>query len=209
MSQETRSLLLRLFFALALGVLLVGGWNLPLIISVAKPQVISLAADQAKSSETEIPNLEDESFYYPQLGIKAPLQISRQTSPLVVQDWPTIEKALRQGVSLSFQAENFEETHFAFLTGHSSDVYPHKYSAIFASLGQGEAGDRFYLKTVGVLYIYQVTEKQILNPGDTSAFEKLEERVGEKLRIGLVTCWPPPTRNSRLVVLAELVEVQK
>lgn len=178
-------------------------WNWSLVENVVKPVTLPLwpkvqPAQQAAAGE---------QFSYPSLGITAPFSEHPQTSPLVIADWPKLLPTLRQGLSLSYANDDFSKANFAYLVGHSSDTIPEPYAAIFAGLGQAKVGDRFTLSRQGTLWQYQVVSREIVDPGNMSAFSEAQLRLGHdpsKPELALVTCWPVFTTRERLIVLGEL-----
>lgn len=172
-------------------------WYWPLISTLLRPSLISYAP--AKAQETKL----DNHIYYPSLGIVSPIKISPETSPLKYKDWSEIRASLFDGVSLAFIEKNFAESNFNFITGHSSDIYPHKYAAIFASLGQAVNGDEITIKIEGVEQRYKVVDKKILDPRNIKAFNELRSLRANIKRIVLVTCWPLLTTKNRMVIIAD------
>jgi LPXTG-site transpeptidase (sortase) family protein len=178
-------------------------WNIQTVLTIARPSVIKLAtASTLPIADTvAVPKKGDLSFHFPRLGINAPITESADSSPLKQQDWQQIKLALTKGVSLSYEGSDFETAPLAFVTGHSSDTYPHPYSGVFAGLGQAKIGDVFTVYRNEKGYQYTIEQISIVNPTDTQAFLHLRPTDATSQYVALVTCWPLFTTNQRLVVL--------
>lgn len=95
------------------------------------------------------------------------------------------------------------ETGNAFIFGHSSNFpwLPGNYNQVFALLDQLEAGDEIIAYYGQKKYVYVVSEKTVVKPGDVKA---LSDRDGTKKELSLMTCWPVGTTLKRMLVFAEL-----
>ncbi len=187
------------YLPLTAAILFAAVWYYPLLSGLLKPSVIVPIAQAIREDKTPTNN----TLFYPNLGITSPLIVSKETSPLKYQDWNTIRQALRNGVNLAFTEESFDNSNFAFVTGHSSDTYPHKHASIFAGLGQAKVDDEILLNIDETIYVFKVVETKVLNPTDIKDFEELQKNESGKKRIALVTCWPVLTTKNRLVIMAE------
>lgn len=89
-----------------------------------------------------------------------------------------------------------------YLFAHSTDAPWNitRYNAVFYLLRELEAGDQVVVFFGGKKFIYQVTEKKIVNPTETGFFEQKEEEL-----LVLQTCWPPGTTQKGLLVFAKRV----
>jgi len=186
---------------LALTVGMTAFWYAPVLYSLGRPIYLQKFASGSIKPVTSLPN---NTMSYPRLGIDAPVSISPTSSPLKTQDWSIIRQALNQGVSLSFTEKDLSSAHLAFLTGHSSDSYPHPYSSVFAGLGEAKEGDKLYLNVDGSLHTYQVISHQEIDPYDISAFKNIAPNDSNSY-LAVVTCWPVLTTNKRLVLLTKLL----
>lgn len=204
MGQTARSRTVRhwLWSWVALSLLVAVGWYGHIIRGLAQPVLIKLTAPLTAAAETP-PSLPDNSFSYPSLGISAPVTVSPRTSPLELKDWTVVRRSLQEGVHLSFPEDTWTESRFAYLTGHSSDSYPHRYSSVFAALGQAKPDDLFWLNVSGTTSAFRVLGVSVINPADIAVWDQLARQEGSRRRLALVTCWPLLTTNSRLVVEAE------
>ena len=90
-----------------------------------------------------------------------------------------------------------------FLFSHSTDspLNVARYNAVFFLLRKLEAGDKIIVYFADRRYEYEVVEKRITNPKDTSA---LTTETSEESLI-LMTCDPPGTTWRRLLVFAKPV----
>lgn len=173
-------------------------WQGALFLALLRPAFTQIGI-------VSVPSMPSQGLTYARLGITAPVTVSAATSPLETQSWGQIRQALTQGVSLAFDGPTFTEARLAFLTGHSSDTYPHAYSTVFAPLGQSAIGDEFELRLAEQTSKYRVQDRQTLSPTATERFLALAPADGQPNRVVLVTCWPPLTTNQRLVVVGEQV----
>ena len=90
-----------------------------------------------------------------------------------------------------------------FLFSHSTDspLNVARYNAVFFLLRKLEAGDKIIVYFADRRYEYEVVEKRITNPKDTSA---LTTETSEESLI-LMTCDPPGTTWRRLLIVAKPV----
>jgi LPXTG-site transpeptidase (sortase) family protein len=88
-----------------------------------------------------------------------------------------------------------------FLFSHSTDSPANfsRYNAIFYLLRRMESGDKIIVYFAGKKYLYEVTDKVIVEASDTSWLESrsdLEELI-------LMTCDPPGTTLRRLLIISK------
>ncbi len=194
----------RLAVACVLPVFVLALLQYPVWVSLLRPKITHVLPKLGPTvhplKEVQVDNV----FVYPSLSIQAHLIELPQTSPLVTQSWAAIRGALRQGVSLSYEGETFDAASLAFITGHSSDTYPHAYASIFAGLGQGHIGDIFSFRRQGKSYTYKVIDKKVISPQDTQSFLNLAPPANKPHRLALVTCWPVLTTKNRMMIVGEL-----
>lgn len=91
----------------------------------------------------------------------------------------------------------------SFIFGHSSN-YPWmkgNYNDVFALLDELVAGDEIIVYYGQKKFVYKVTDKKVVRPGDVKA---LSERDPNKKELTLMTCWPIGTTYNRLLVFTEL-----
>jgi len=86
--------------------------------------------------------------------------------------------------------------------GHSSyyKAKPGNYKTIFAKLNQLVSGDTIKVTRENKDYSYKVSESKIVKPEDVSVVSQDKS----KKQLTLITCWPPKTTTSRMVVSATL-----
>lgn len=145
-------------------------------------------------------------IFIPKIGKNAPIvEVSDQN--LIAQKWGDLEKdiqgALKDGVvhypgtATPGQPGNF------FITGHSSYYFweHSKYKDIFALLDQLEVGDRYVIYYNQKKYVYEVIEKKIVPPSDTSV---LRPEGNDEIST-LMTCHPVGTDLNRLIIRAKRV----
>ncbi|MBC7503623.1 class E sortase [Candidatus Gracilibacteria bacterium] len=95
----------------------------------------------------------------------------------------------------------------AFIFGHSSN-YPwikSEYNDVFALIDTLQNGDEIIVYYNQHKYIYRITDRVIVEPGNTKV---LSARDPNKKEISLMTCWPVGTALNRYIIFGELVENQ-
>lgn len=173
-------------------------WYGELVYNLAKPTLVSYAPVIAKQQ-----TLPPSYIRIPSLGVVAPMTVAAQTNPMENKDWNVIRQALTQGVALSYTTPTFNDAGLAFITGHSSDGYPHAFASVFAPLGQLNKDETFEIKVDGHVYTYTVVDKDVFAPTDIQRFTQLASSDSNKQRVVLVTCWPVLTTRNRLVIIGE------
>lgn len=144
-----------------------------------------------------------EGFSYPRLGIVAPAQVLQGVSPYRYEDWGQLTQALRQGLGVTYEGSSLDTATRIYITGHSSDSYPHRYSSIFAGLGQVRIDDTFTLTQKGSTTEYRVITKKAVDPTQVYAYVQANPSKAGIQQAILVTCWVPLTTTQRLVIIAE------
>lgn len=92
-----------------------------------------------------------------------------------------------------------------FIFWHSSN-YPwiqSQYNDVFALLDQLDAGDEIIIFYNQKKFVYHITDKSIVKPGDVKT---LGSRDPNKKEISLMTCWPVGTTLERIIVFGQLEE---
>lgn len=92
-----------------------------------------------------------------------------------------------------------------FIFGHSSN-YPwiaSEYNDVFALVDTLENGDEIIVYYDQKKFVYRITDRAIVEPGDTDV---LSARDPSKKEISLMTCWPVGTALERYIIFGELVE---
>lgn len=142
-------------------------------------------------------DLSDNQLLIPKISVNAP--IIWGSAP----DDATMLANLRQGVvHYGFTALPSDGKGKVFISGHSSSPLwdPGKYKTVFANLDRVEIGDQLALTYQGVVYLYAVTNKQVVKPTDTSVLDQTDEPT-----LALMTCVPVGTSLNRLIVTSELI----
>ena len=208
MKPSVKAVVRRVAVITGLAALLLLAWNVPTLLTAGTPAVrAEIAAITGNPPDDPVLDGSADRIVYPRLYIDAPYTESAHTSPLDSEDWNNIRSALTQGASLNFAGASFDDSSFSYLTGHSSDTYPHPYSSVFAALGQAKPGDTFYVTGGDKIRKYVVKSTQVIEPTDLNAFSQasLTSGMGATQHIALVTCWPLFTSLRRMVVVGELV----
>lgn len=114
-----------------------------------------------------------------------------------------IQTALENGVVHYADTAQPGQNGNSVIVGHSSNniFNKGKYKFAFVLLGRLDIGDIFYLQKDGKRYTYQVYEKKIVKPDDVSVLAGRDKPATATL----ITCDPPGTSLSRLVVVAEQI----
>lgn len=97
----------------------------------------------------------------------------------------------------------------SFIFGHSSNFpwIDGDFNDVFALLDKVVFDDEIVVYYGQEKYIYKVRSKNVIRPGDVSVL-KSNEKSGKK-ELTLMTCWPIGTTLNRLVLTADLIEIQK
>ncbi len=99
------------------------------------------------------------------------------------------------------------ETWNMFIFWHSSN-YPWikwEYNDVFVLLDNLVYGDEITVYYGQKKYVYVITEKKVIKPGDVDVLNRPEW----KKELSLMTCWPIWTVLNRLIVFAELKETKE
>lgn len=162
------------------------------------PNVKSQAQTQSKYS---FANLEDNHLFIPKIYVNAPIIWN---SP---SDEKTMLSNLQNGVVHYDGTALPDEKGNVFITGHSSYYAwdKGKYKTAFTLLPKLEKGDQIALAYNNHVYIYEVTEKIVVNPTDTWVLSPTSTPT-----LSLMTCIPIGTNLKRLIVRTKAIpQVQK
>lgn len=192
--------LLSIFGLIFIG--LVCAWYYPVLISLFRPVLVA-ESEEVRLADEQTQELATNTLRFARLGINTPLAESAQMNPLNYEDWDIIREILLDGVALTYAGPSYQQAPTALVIGHSSDTYPHPYSAIFAGLGQTKINDHFQIDVMDDERNFTVVQIDQVRPNDTSYFNNLASYSGSTKRIALVTCWPPLTTRNRLVIVGE------
>jgi sortase A len=117
------------------------------------------------------------------------------------------QRALTKGVAHAKGSVFPGQIGNTFLFSHSSvNVYDaNRYNSVFYLLRKLNEDDVFYLIYQGEIYQYRVSETKIVEADDV----KYLDANTQKNQATLMTCWPPGTTLQRLLVIGDLVSIQK
>lgn len=138
------------------------------------------------------------SIYIPKIGAKAKI-IANVNSVNDKEMKEKLEKGVAHAAGTSLPGEEGGVYLFAHSTDSTFNIAA--YNAVFYLLRDLVENDQIYVFFGGELYKYKVTQKHIVEGGDTSWLTKAKE--GQQ-RLILQTCWPPGTTWKRLIVVADL-----
>jgi LPXTG-site transpeptidase (sortase) family protein len=161
------------------------------------PQQSLFAPPVAEAEPTPVNPLEGMRLVIPKLAVEAPLI----EAPFVAQQWDisrlTNEVAHLAGTAYPGQPGN------AVLAGHIT--IPGGGWGPFQELDQLEAGDRVFIEQGRLTWVYEVTERRIVEPGDVEVAFPTNDT-----RLTLLTCagWSDilDSYAQRIVVIALLVQ---
>jgi LPXTG-site transpeptidase (sortase) family protein len=158
---------------------------------VSATPIIIGADDIAASSTPEV--------IIPKINVEIPLNFSVGTT-----NEDQIENALEDGVvHYPTTVLPGQKGNTAFFGHSSNNIFnPGHYKFAFVLLHELVPGDTFYLTYNGKVYVYQVYDKQIVDPSNVSVLGNVPGKVATAT---LITCDPPGTSLHRLVVWGEQV----
>ncbi len=159
----------------------------------------SQPAASPPTNNSPFSDLADNQLYLPKIDVRTP----------IVWDSSFEEKAmlanLQKGV-VHYGGTDFPATDKGnvFITGHSSYYWwdSGKYKTVFANLDKLATGDQSALTYQGKVYVYQVYEKIVVKPSETSVLDTTPKPI-----LTLMTCTPVGTSLNRLIVKSNLVGV--
>jgi len=143
------------------------------------------------ASPTEAPT--DDALYLtiPTLGIE----------DLMVHDSYSEEKLDESAIHLPDTGFPWQPDSNTYIAGHRMGYYGSDSFLVFFRLNELERGDKVTLKdSLGIEYVYQVTEQLVVGPGDVSVMNS----VAGKSIVSLQTC-TLPDYSDRLIVRGELL----
>ncbi len=138
------------------------------------------------------------SIIVPKIGGNAP--VIENIDPYNEHEY---RNALENGVAHANGSVVPGEKGNTFLFAHSSDNFytANHYNTVFYLLHKLENGDQFFIVHDNRVYKYIVSGTQEVAP---EAVEYLETKSNDTQTATLMTCWPPGTTSSRLLVFGEL-----
>lgn len=127
----------------------------------------------------------------------------------VVFDEPSIQEeafqeALKRGAVHYATSSNPGELGNGAIFGHSSNniLNDGQYKFAFVLLNLLEPGDTFYVQKDSVRYVYKVFDKEVVKP---TQVEVINDTKGKLSSFSLITCDPPGSAVSRLVIKGEQI----
>ena len=167
------------------------------------PSATTETFDQGDSSDANqgqsnvVDNSVGEKISIDKIGISAPIIINIDGNNM--QAYLT---ALEGGVAHMAKTALPGESGNTVIFGHSSyyKAKPGSYKTVFAKLNQLVAGDAVQISYNKKIYSYKVSESKIVKPEEIAVVSQDKS----KKQLTLITCWPPKTTTSRMVVVANL-----
>lgn len=150
---------------------------------------VDIAADEVVGPEPVV--------IIPKINVNVPVVYDVNT-----YDESTIQQALERGVVHYYNTALPGQAGNNVIVGHSSNNWwsSGKYKFAFVLLNKLEVGDTFVLHYDSKKYIYEVSEKKIVEPTDLSVVQPTPEPT-----VTLITCDPPGTALRRLAVSAKQI----
>lgn len=189
----------RFLLTLFIPVFIVVVINGPVLWSLVKTLLVTTVA-RPNLEQVEKKVLAANSFAIPALGLTAPL-VGSPVDPTAVSDWRQLAQDLTNGVTLAEKFALPGQVGSTLILGHSSELVPHRYSAIFSGLNELKTGDLITFNYKDQVYNYRVREKKIVSPTDP-LFENLK-KTDRPNQLVLITCWPIFSTAQRLVIFAD------
>lgn len=153
--------------------------------------------DETNQSATKPPATSQYTLDIPKLNINAP--VSTNVDGNNMQLYLT---ALENGVAHMSKTALPGESGNSVIFGHSSyyKAKPGNFKTVFATLNKLMAGDTINFVSKEKTISYKVTEQKIVPPNDVSVVKQ----ANNTSTLTLITCWPPKTTTSRMVISADL-----
>lgn len=125
----------------------------------------------------------------PKIGIEAPIIWNVDEASLNERLLEGVVHS--QGTALPGQVGNI------FITGHSSyySWIRSDYKDVFVLLDKLEVGDQIFISYSSTVFNYEVTNKKIVSPSETSVMDQ-----GNDYNLTLMTCVPVGTNLNRLII---------
>jgi sortase A len=154
-------------------------------------------SDISKSKDSHFPNIDDNSIFIERIDIKAPITFRVENNEDAVRD--NLKNGAIHITGTSLPGENGN----VFVTGHSSNYFwiSSKFNAVFALLDKEMIGDLILIKFRNINYVYQIEEKLVVRPLETSVMNDYAKYP----TITLMTCTPVGTNLNRLIIRAKQI----
>jgi len=161
------------------------------VVQITPPNVPTLEAEKYST-----PNVANNHIAIPVIDVNAPVTFGVNNIHKEVETALINGPIQINGTSLPGQTGNI------YITGHSSNYVWVKsdYNSVFALLDKLVVGDQIYVNYNDVVYVYEIFDKKIVIPTDTSVLQSTNDS-----RLTLVTCWPVGTSLKRVVILANQI----
>ncbi len=192
-----------LFFGLAMGgvvvlILLFGLFNERFIAPFITPSRNVSATPIITDPSTAQIGSEPEVII-PKINVQVPVVYDVTTI-----DEASLQKGLERGVVHYSTTSSPGEQGNTVIFGHSSNniLNRGKYKFAFVLLSRLEIGDTFYLQKDGIRYVYKIYDKKVVSPTE---FSVLDAPTDKRAIATLITCDPPGTTISRMVVIGEQI----
>jgi sortase A len=133
----------------------------------------------------------------PKINVKAPIIADEPST-----DDAKVQLAVRKGVLHYGSTATPGQRGNVVIVGHSSGAVwrPGAYKFVFTLLDKLQPEDKIIIDYNGTRYIYEVTEKYVIEPTDVSVLKQSDEPL-----LTLITCTPVGTNKHRLVVQAKQI----
>jgi len=157
---------------------------------------------EIKSEKTDSQPAEPQSDHIriPKIDVNAPVIYNSGITEAEIVD------NLNAGVVFYNNSSLPDEAGLAVYFGHSSNYWwrSGQYDTVFSLTPELTTGDQIDIYYGGQGYIYQVTDKKVINQQDWSQLQHPQIKNG----LALVTCWPLGTTWRRYVIWAEKIPTQ-
>ncbi|MCX6812733.1 MAG: sortase [Candidatus Berkelbacteria bacterium] len=159
--------------------------------------VADLSRTTPSEIKIELPNIANNSLSIPSINLGAPITFG------VADNEKDILSSLKNGLIQLRGTAVPGEVGNIFITGHSSNFpwIKSDYNSVFALLDNVVIGDRILIKYQNQNYLYEIADKKIVPPSDTSVVNS----HGDDSTLTLSTCTPVGTSLNRLIVLANQI----
>lgn len=181
------------------GILILGIFNSQAILGQVQYLTTPSGGRAAPSGsiDANTPVGDESRILIPQLDVNVPVVYDEKSF-----EEEKVQKALERGVvhygTTAMPGENGNNV----IVGHSSNNWwdSGKYKFAFILLDKLQNGDEIILHYEGTRYVYEVHNKEVVEPTNTDVLKQTEDPI-----LTLITCTPPGTSWKRLIVQAEQV----
>lgn len=183
---------------IALIILSFGFFNEVIIAPFIQPSRTS-ASTPLIVSDASAPVSEEPKIIIPKINVEIPVDYNQAS---VAEN--DIQASLENGIVHYPTTTRPGQTGNAAFFGHSSNniFNKGKYKFAFVLLHTLEKGDTFYIAYDKKMYVYKVTDKQVVDPTNVGVLNPIP---GKNATATLITCDPPGTSLRRLVVVGDQI----